>query len=1678
MAISISEAAKRFGFDENKAAQGETSAPEVLTDEQLEEGKAGYQKFLQDEAKNLPWYDRVQKGIEDIGSSIQAWAGNKMFGSAVNPFTYRAEKKKELPYAASPAKPSETWTEEQRNTFGYLYAKDPNEAARYEIGLYNAENEKRQQVFDEIAKKNAENPSMAVANSIQSVVLSPTAAIGGLAALRDYGISKQYGETVKSADYVSVFNGQSSRGAIAEHLNSYGTINEDTFALGGKGLGDLYSLGMSIADSFYLGSAGAASKAGKALSMGTYFSVSANEGYRQAINLGIDPDNALTYGTIIGATECIVEQLSDAKLFNIGKNGAKSLYREVLEQMGQEGAEEMASAIVDIIAQNNLFGENSEFSRLVSDYMSRGMSREEAENRATVALVGNVVYATLSGAASGGVSGGIYGIGRNIVDRAAANPVNKTAKEQLTPMQGQMFKEGKTVKDEASRKTIDRLAQRTESGKELSGYQLRQLASAVTEGRNADTTEKVRLAIANRLMAKGVDAKSIPALTDIVLNKALGQNLTKAQQIRLKNSEAATVVSNELDMNNMLSGNFDSQWAIDAGVNKIRDISEAIKRYTEQAETETADMAETPTSTVNLSTEAKSALRQAFTGQNGVYTPQSENTRIHTDEVRSTLNAKQTAQIRAIEKVANALGVETYIYESELKNGVRSYTTKDGAVITDNGYYDPKDKSVHIDLHAGDTGKGTMLFTASHELVHWVKDSALNQYESLQKFVIGVLHKEGVQIDTLIKKQIEAAKANGREMSRDEALEEIVADACMSVLSTDAGIKAVTNLKTENRGLWNTLKRFFTNFFNRIDKMYKGVKVDSEEGQYLADMHEEAKRLRDLFAEAVSAASEANKTAAKQTNSTDLAQIDTASESVSPIMHSYRTWTESEYVKQRAVTIERVAAALGIPKTKVAKYIDDVNSIAKMIADDRARLDYEASSFGSAFVSNVEYGGSFDYTTLCKKRRIYTGTFSEIQKRLGDIALTPDDILEIRNLMIAEGIEATCGLCYVEGSRANMGKFAKEFIRLYKRDNPDAWTPTMVDVNTPDGVEQMRINHPDAYEQYEYFWNHYGKLKDSDPALFASQQKPKLYEARKEYKGEILKHFKGDMTVAKKNLNGGIRMQSFSDFEIVHLIDTMQVIMDMSTVGLAGQAYTKVPEFAQAFGGTGLKINLSLIAKGVDANGNLIFDDREGMPAKTAFELRDKYSENVGTIIVAFTDEQIFAAMADDRIDFIIPFHRSQWKKGQYGAMGLPQGTKDYTNVQNEKLIKPTYHEYRGRMVKDKATNYMPNEYWDFTKSGKENAEAYLEMCAKNNKRPKFYKFLDYDGNGKYSLKADGSTDGYWKLLIDFKMYDNNGVGSPQRPVLPDFNMDESIKMLNEYRGGHSSYPVANSVVDKFVEGYNGKKEIKHSGRKRYTEYNKPITVDDIAVLRSIGRKNINSFNADDIEKAQKWAHKFYKELGVKSPFFRAWFGDWREFDDVSFAKIVDTKSDNREPIKNVDTGWLIQASRQVHKETSHHSGKPQVTAVKYLPYIDDITQNAVLFNSEISNDDNPNSLMYHTMYAYTEAMGYPALLKLQVEELFYYNREESGELMRDYILQNVEEESVSKRNRLSRPNHLGTNSSAISVADLFALVKQYDKDFSPKAANPMLLDENKQPRVFYHGTDAKFDEPRRFWHI
>ena len=297
-------------------------------------------------------------------------------------------------------------------------------------------------------------------------------------------------------------------------------------------------------------------------------------------------------------------------------------------------------------------------------------------------------------------------------------------------------------------------------------------------------------------------------------------------------------------------------------------------------------------------------------------------------------------------------------------------------------------------------------------------------------------------------------------------------------------------------------------------------------------------------------------------------------------------------------------------------------------------------------------------------------------------------------------------------------------------------------------------------------------------------------------------------------------------------------MIDMSQMKLTSQAYTKVPAFARVFGNTGIKINLSLIGQ-VDETGKLVFDDVEGINHREAFELREQYPENVGTILVGANKESILAGWADDRVDMVIPFHRSGWKLSELETLGLT-GYRDFTRYQSERYMDGSKNGIALSKVKKKYGFEMEElysiDYWDFSKSGKENAEKYLKLCAEQKRRPVFYNFLVDNGDGSYSLQPDGSTDGYWKSLVDFKMYDNNGVGAPQKLVQPNFNMEEAYKVLEAYDEDPNELPVADEIVEKFVKEYkeaHPKAKYQLKDDDSYTERKIVKLEDKVAKLRS-----------------------------------------------------------------------------------------------------------------------------------------------------------------------------------------------------------------------------------------------------
>ena len=491
---------------------------------------------------------------------------------------------------------------------------------------------------------------------------------------------------------------------------------------------------------------------------------------------------------------------------------------------------------------------------------------------------------------------------------------------------------------------------------------------------------------------------------------------------------------------------------------------------------------------------------------------------------------------------------------------------------------------------------------------------------------------------------------------------------------------------------------------------------------------------------------------------------------------SLSTWTPETQTKVRDNLIKA-----GYESDRVDKWITDTNSVASVIAADKDRLDFEAADNQVMLKDNQEYIKTLDASTLCAKRLVYQGTFDAIQHRMPNTMLSSDDLIDLLNMMKKHGVQTPCGVCYVESRRRHLGKFAQDWLNSYNGE----YKPNLDEVTTSDGLEALRKSHPQAYKDFVDAMNKKGSSN------------PKVVQLRTEYRNEILSLTPAQ--IRKIEAIGGLRVQSFSDFETPHMLDMMQAVMDMSAKGLHSQAYTKVPNFAWVFGDTGIKINLSLIAEGdgFDADGNLAFSSTEGMSLDDAMKLRDAYSQNVGTIIVGANDKHILACMADDRIDFIIPFHRSGWGMKELDMMGMSSYT-DYTYGQKEHDLAT------GKGVE----NLYPPDYWDYTLSGKENAERYLSLCAKTGREPKFSQFLVNNGDGSYSLQPDGSTDGYWKTLIDFKMYDNEGNGAAQQKVTPNFNMEEAYRVLSEYEGGANKLPVANDVVEEFVAKYQSHKEL------------------------------------------------------------------------------------------------------------------------------------------------------------------------------------------------------------------------------------------------------------------------------
>ena len=768
---------------------------------------------------------------------------------------------------------------------------------------------------------------------------------------------------------------------------------------------------------------------------------------------------------------------------------------------------------------------------------------------------------------------------------------------------------------------------------------------------------------------------------------------------------------------------------------------------------------------------------------------------------------------------------------------------------------------------------------------------------------------------------------------------------------------------------------------------------------------------------------------------------------------------------------------------------------------------------------------------------------------IDNFELGQKSVVKINEIIRKYGFETACALCFVDAKRFRQASMADSFTRLYNElvtslvpesqrnsidhfnfssnasikkveGGIDTWDASKLDFSHINEVMKNYGTGTVEYKAAKYIKTHaegrklllrgdFMSSQGFDAVKTQNKDILSLYNSKKgtggpkaafgdvQYLNEIIQKARF-WTPAKAYAVGGVRIQSFSDYVPRMVFDYVQMIYDLAATKLPAHAYTKEALFAKQFGMTGIKINMSLIpaiadggvAAGLDANGNYVWAG-ESFDFETAKQIQsaEGYTENCGTICVGVSDLHIRKLLNDPDIRMVIPYHKSGLNPIVAHMNRIAQFT-DYTGSQN------TLDRNGSKISKD----------FDFSKALHDMGEngdpkavikQYLDWCDKNGYTPKFSQFRDHPN--------------YYKLIEDFTLYDMDNQYVPQREVRAVFPTEGSAfgSMKSLIEAGLQEDAVIegkrdsklSSIVDEIeqtlpkTEAEIPETEVEqadhdieagemYSPQQTDADYSKPITEADVKLLRSIGRKSVNDFTPEDIQKAQKWAY-MYKDLKGKSPFFRAWFGDWRknEGKKIAIATIptyIDSNEErkkNRGAIKNEDTSWTISISREGETNTISHAGIARLSEYG-LSGIKELVSNAYLLDTEVhehhsNNAKNDLIAFDHKLYALGQSEnGDVALYRITVEDYFQSKKQPSNK--RFHNLKHIEKIADITGGRTFGKNRSGGSAngkSAITytVADLVNFVNMYDSEYtSPK--EPSAVVEDGKPLIVYHGTNAKFN--------
>ena len=218
----------------------------------------------------------------------------------------------------------------------------------------------------------------------------------------------------------------------------------------------------------------------------------------------------------------------------------------------------------------------------------------------------------------------------------------------------------------------------------------------------------------------------------------------------------------------------------------------------------------------------------------------------------SKLRPAQRVGVDFAKRMAKKKGNTFYFFRSFMQNGVRVYKNAEGKVVPakKNGWYNPEDGSIHIDLNCGDMGS-TVLFTIAHELTHWMKDTSLARYRELCGIITEGFLERGQSVEKLVKNKMEEYREAGEILTWEEAYDEVIASSMEGVLKDGRVMDLLDAAETKSLPLWEQLKSFLEEIAALIRdtiQAYRNVEPESAEGRMVLRMKDLQEQIQNVFA--------------------------------------------------------------------------------------------------------------------------------------------------------------------------------------------------------------------------------------------------------------------------------------------------------------------------------------------------------------------------------------------------------------------------------------------------------------------------------------------------------------------------------------------------------------------------------------------------------------------------------------------------------------------------------------------------------------------------------------------------------------------------------------------------------------------------------------------------------------